>query len=36
MQSEREKVLEEKAAFDFEKDQLDRVKHDIDIERSLL
>lgn len=36
LQTQREKVLEEKAAFDFEKEQLDKVKHDIDIERSLL
>lgn len=36
LHSEREKVLEEKAAFDFEKESLDKVKHGIDIERSLL
>ena len=36
LQEEREKVLEEKAVFDLEKEQLDRIKHDIDIERSLL
>ncbi len=29
-------MLEEKATFDFEKESLDKVKHDIDIERSLL
>lgn len=28
--------MEEKAAFDFEKEQLDKVKHDLDIDRSLL
>ena len=36
LQSEREIVLEEKAGFDFEKEQLDKIKHDLDIERSLL
>lgn len=29
-------MLEEKATFDFEKESLDKVKYDIDIERSLL
>lgn len=33
---ERDKVLEEKSVFDEEKDKLDRFKHDIDVERSIL
>lgn len=36
LQVEREKVLEEKAKFDLEKEHLDKIKYDIDIERSLL
>ena len=36
MQVELAKVLEEKASFDFQKEQLDKVKYDIDIKRSLL
>jgi hypothetical protein len=34
--SERDKVLEEKAVFDEEKDRLDRFKHDVDVERAIL
>jgi hypothetical protein len=34
--SERDRVLEEKAVFDDEKDRLDRFKHEIDVERSIL
>ena len=33
---EREVVLKEKATFDIEKEKLDKFKHEIDIERSLL
>jgi len=33
---ERDKVLEQKAVFDEEKENLDRFKHDIDVERSIL
>lgn len=29
-------MLEEKAVFDDEKDRLDRFKHEIDVERSIL
>jgi hypothetical protein len=36
LSSERDKVFEEKAIFDEEKDKLDRFKHDIDVERSIL
>ena len=33
---ERDKVLEQKAVFDDEKEKLDKVKHEIDVERSIL
>ena len=36
MQEEGAKVWEEKAVFDADKEQLDKIGHDINLERSLL
>lgn len=36
MNEEREKVLVEKSEYDFEREQLEKVKLDLDMQRSIL
>ena len=36
LNEERDKVLSEKAEYDFERQQLEKVKQDLDLEKSLL